>query len=93
MVWFGEALDFGILSEAARRIEAADMVWLIGTSGLVHPAASLPRLALERGVPVIEVNPEPTPFSDLVTGHVRAPAAQGVPLLVESLSGGARAEF
>ena len=43
------------------------MVIVVGTSSIVYPAAGLPELALANGIPVIEVNPERTPLSDVAT--------------------------
>ena len=42
---------------------SADVAIVVGTSAIVYPAAGLPELALAEGIPVIEVNPEPTPLS------------------------------
>ena len=57
VVWFGESLPAGAWEDAARASEAADVVIVGGTSLAVYPAASLGR-AGERGVAVIEVNPD-----------------------------------
>ena len=32
----------------------------IGTSGVVYPAAELPRIAMQRDIPCVEINPEET---------------------------------
>jgi len=87
VVWFGESLDPGVLGQASLRIEEADMVWVVGTSALVHPAAGLPGIALQRGIPVVEVNPERTPLSGAVPYSLRRTAAEGVPALVEGILG------
>jgi NAD-dependent deacetylase len=39
-------------------------VLVIGTSGLVTPAAYIPHAAKEVGARLIEINPEPTPLTD-----------------------------
>jgi NAD-dependent deacetylase len=39
--------------------------FVVGTSGLVYPAAGLPEIAKAAGAYVVEVNPERTPLSDL----------------------------
>ena len=44
---------------------------------IVYPAAGLPELALAKGIPVIEVNPEETPLSDAATISLREPSADG----------------
>ena len=61
------------------RSSNADVVIVVGTSSIVYPAAGLPELALANGIPVIEVNPEPTPLSNAATVTVREPAAERCP--------------
>jgi len=56
---------------------------VVGTSGVVYPAAGLPEYAIERGVTVIEVNPEPTPYSAHVSYYLAGPSGQVLPQLVE----------
>lgn len=85
VVWFGEGLDPEVLRAAARHLEEADMIWVVGTSSVVYPAAGLPRWAMERGVPVVEVNPQPTPLSGEVTFSLRLPAGQGLSRLAAGL--------
>lgn len=62
-VFFGE----GIPTEASARSFAAarraDACLVIGSTGTVYPAASIPRLVKERGGRVVEINPEPSEFS------------------------------
>ncbi|GGK57134.1 SIR2 family NAD-dependent protein deacylase [Ornithinimicrobium pekingense] len=87
VVWFGEALpeaDFLAGADAARE---ADLVLVVGTSGLVHPAATIPHLAGARGVPVVEVNPRETAVSEAADEVWRAPAAEALPALVAALAG------
>ena len=57
VVWFGELLPADGLEAAWRAAEACDVIVVIGTSGVVQPAASLSSLALARGAAVIEINP------------------------------------
>lgn len=86
VVWFGEALPeeaFLAGADAARR---ADLVLVVGTSGLVHPAATLPHLAGARGVPVVEVNPVRTAVTEAADEVWRTTAAAGLPALVAALS-------
>jgi NAD-dependent deacetylase len=64
VVWFGEPLPEGALERAAAAAATADVLLLVGTSAVVWPAAGLGDVALGAGVPVIEVNPEPTAYAD-----------------------------
>lgn len=76
VIWFGEMLPATRLEAAFSEAERCDLFFSIGTSTQVQPAASLPRIAADRGIPVIEINPEPTPLSDRATVSVRAGAGE-----------------
>lgn len=82
VVWFGEELDSEILWNALELAEAAELCLVVGTSGLVYPAASLPSLTKESGGVVVEVNPEPTPLSEIAVLSIRGPAGQILPSLL-----------
>ncbi|ORB83632.1 NAD-dependent protein deacylase [Mycobacterium kansasii] len=85
IVWFGESLPEGPWQHAIEATEAADVVVVVGTSAIVYPAAGLPELALARGIPVIEVNPEPTPLSRGATICMRESASRALPGLLQRL--------
>ena len=87
VVWFGEALPDGPWQEAVDAVADSDVVIVVGTSGLVYPAAGLPSAALAKGIPVVEVNPDRTPLSDSATVTVRDTAAAALPGLLERLDG------
>jgi NAD-dependent deacetylase len=57
---FGQSLRPDDLQRAARAAEACDLVVALGSSLSVHPAASFPLAAAERGVPYVIVNRGPT---------------------------------
>src|SRR5699024_11320448 len=78
----GENLPAAPWEASLRAIDSASAVLVIGTSGLVHPAASLPDLAAENGTPVVEVNPGDSGLGPAVTAHVRATAGDAVPALL-----------
>ena len=82
VVWFGEMLDPAIIGKAQQLSSEADVCLVIGTSGLVHPAAGLAFLTKQSGGAVIEVNPEPTPITDIATISIRGTAVDVVPALV-----------
>jgi NAD-dependent deacetylase len=66
-------------------VATADILVVVGTSGIVYPAAGLPDVALARGVIVVEVNPEPTPLSDNATISIRESASTALPRLLQQL--------
>jgi len=47
--------------------EKADLFIIVGTTGTVAPANMIPRLARENGAKIIEVNTEPSDYTDSVT--------------------------
>ena len=82
VVWFGEMLDETVLATADAAAASADVCLVVGTSALVHPAASLPLRTRARGGVVIEVNPEETALTGAADVSIRGRAAATVPLLV-----------
>jgi len=62
-VLFGESLPPAALEAAWRESSSCRVMLVIGTSAVVHPAASLPHVAKEHGAAVVEVNIEKA-FSD-----------------------------
>jgi len=85
VVWFGEMLPGAIIEEAFVRAEEAEVFFSVGTSALVHPAASLPVVAKRAGATLIEVNPEETPLSGIADFSFRAASGELLPDLVARL--------
>jgi NAD-dependent deacetylase len=81
VVWFGEALDPGILAGAFRAVERCQLMLVIGTSAVVQPAASMPTTAKESGAYLIEINMERTPLSAWADEVILGPAAEELPRL------------
>jgi NAD-dependent deacetylase len=79
VVWFGEMLPRDALSAAVEAIGAADLLLVIGTSGIVHPAAGL--VMDYRGLSV-EINPQP---SLPCTFTISATAATATPAVVDAI--------
>ncbi|MGD8598743.1 MAG: NAD-dependent deacylase [Anaerolineae bacterium] len=79
VVWFGESLPTNALDAAYAAAQRCDVMLVVGTSAVVHPAASLPVVALQRGAHVIEINPQPTPLSEAVDTSIHQPAATALP--------------
>lgn len=66
VVLFGEMLPEGVFERAEEAAANASLFFVIGTSAVVYPAASLPIIAKQAGAKIIEVNPEETDISFLV---------------------------
>ncbi len=85
VVWFGESLPMHAFGAAGRAARAADLVLVIGTSGLVHPAAGLPDIAPET-CPRYEINPQASALSPRMDGLWQVRAGEALPRLVEGLA-------
>ncbi len=85
VVWFGEAIEPGVLA-AARAALDCDVCLAIGTSALVHPAAALVSEARSRGAFTAEINPEATPASATVDVAIPGRAEEVLDALEASLT-------
>ncbi len=77
VVWFGEGPHD--LDRAIAAARTADVFLVIGTSGVVYPAASLPVMAKESGAYVIEFNIERTPVSEYADEVILGPVGKTLP--------------
>lgn len=82
VVWFGEALPQEALESAWAAAESCELFFSVGTSSQVQPAASLPYLAYDRGVPVIEINPNETTLTPYSAYFLRGRSGEILPELV-----------
>ncbi|MBI2071743.1 MAG: NAD-dependent deacylase [Gemmatimonadetes bacterium] len=85
VVWFGEPLPWEQLEAARAEVDACDALLVVGTTALVYPAADLAWVGVTRGIPVIEINPQPTPLSSHVALAWRAGAGVALPELASAL--------
>ncbi len=84
VVWFGEELPAFAWQSALRAAQSCDLLLVVGTSGVVHPAAMLPELARQAGARIVEINPVASAITPLVDLHWPATAAQALPGLLQS---------
>jgi NAD-dependent deacetylase len=82
VVWFGELLPSDILERAIGAAQQCHIMLVVGTSGLVQPAASLPHYARETGAHLIEINPERTALTRHVDAYLSGPAGVVLPQLL-----------
>jgi len=82
VVWFGEGIDPNVMARGSRAAVECDFFLLIGTSGLVFPAAGLGQIAHQAGAKVVEFNLEPTPSASWVDVFVAGSADLTVPRLL-----------
>jgi NAD-dependent deacetylase len=82
IVWFGESLFADDLARCTSALQSCDVLLVIGTSGVVYPAAGFASVAKESGAFVAEINPDETPHSGVVDVSLKGRAKEIVPLLL-----------
>jgi NAD-dependent deacetylase len=85
VVWFGEALPPDALERAFDVAQRCDVMLVVGTSGIVQPAASLPSVVRQAGATVVEVNPQESPITAVANVALRGPSGEMLPRLVAAL--------
>lgn len=85
IIWFGESILAADLQQCANVLRNCDILFVIGTSGVVYPAAGFAAVAKESGAFVAEINLDPTPQSSLVDVSLQGRAKDLVPLLLDPL--------
>jgi NAD-dependent deacetylase len=83
VVWFGEMLPARELAAAEEAALACDLMLVVGTSGVVYPAAGLARATRGR---VVVVNPQPSDLDDAAHAVLRGTAASLLPALLQDES-------
>lgn len=68
IVFFGEHIPAPALSESLALAKAADCCLVVGTSGEVAPANTLPKMVADHGGTVIEINLGPSAYGELLPG-------------------------
>lgn len=74
VVLFGEGLPAGVLDQALDEAGRCRLMLVLGTSGVVYPAALVPQVALESGARLVVVDPSHTALSSRAHLHITAPA-------------------
>jgi NAD-dependent deacetylase len=87
VVWFGEALSVETIEKAFAAAASAELMFVIGTSAFVQPAASLPLAAADRGASIVEINPDPTPLTAHADYAFAAPAGEVLQAIAAKMSG------
>ncbi len=80
VVMFGEAVQG--LNEAFSEVSRCDAMLVVGTSGVVYPAAALPYEAYKQGAKIIEVNPTDNCYSEITEVFIQEKAGVAMPILV-----------
>lgn len=85
VVWFGEMLPPDQIEAASHASTDADVMLVVGTSGVVTPAATMPVIAKRSGACVIEVNPVESQITPIADIWLAGPSGEVLPRLLEAL--------
>ena len=66
-IFFGEEIPQRAWIESRQETETADVLLIVGSTGEVYPAASLPHQAAGNGALIVEINPEASNFTNTIT--------------------------
>ncbi len=83
VVWFGESLPEHDLEQSIKAAQNSDVMFVIGTSGEVYPAAQLPIYAKRAGAFVVEINPNETALTPYLDISIHAPSGEVLPRILE----------
>ena len=81
VVWFGESLPQEEWRKAVEHAMKADVVIVIGTSGVVYPAAYIPYIVKDHGGIVVEINVNDTALTEIADYVLRGKAGEIMPKL------------
>jgi NAD-dependent deacetylase len=94
VLWFDECYDERTFrfESSLRAAAAAEILLVVGTSGATNLPMQVGVMALQRGATIVDINPEPNPFSELAAEaeqgfYLQGPSGAFLPLIVEALRG------
>ncbi len=85
VVWFGESLNKEDIDRAFSFAERASLILVVGTSGVVYPAAHLPYVVKERGGKVVEINIETTPITRIADYFLKGKSGEILSFIVKEI--------
>ncbi|MCC7451070.1 MAG: NAD-dependent deacylase [Anaerolineae bacterium] len=86
VVWFNENLPRAELDRAITLSKNADVMLVVGTSGVVQPAASLPYYARRyNDAFIIDVNPIPSEITPIAQVFLEGPSGEILPHVVRAM--------
>jgi NAD-dependent deacetylase len=85
VVWFGEPVPEDAWSRAVDYVVHSKGLLVVGTSGVVMPAALLPAIAYQLGKPVVEVNVERSAVTKYAAVLLKGRAGEVLPKLLNEV--------
>ncbi|MCI4446216.1 MAG: NAD-dependent deacylase [Candidatus Aminicenantes bacterium] len=87
IVFFGERIPEQALSESFQQANQADCLLIVGTSGVVYPAAMIPQIARANQAQIIEINTEPSEYTDSLSSiFIQSPASVALMAMERAIS-------
>jgi NAD-dependent deacetylase len=83
---FGQAMPEEDMRRAGELALQAELFLAVGSSLVVEPAASLPRLAKQSGASLVIINNQPTPLDDMADLVIREPIGSTMKSLLQRLA-------
>ncbi|OPY74786.1 MAG: NAD-dependent protein deacetylase [Syntrophorhabdus sp. PtaU1.Bin050] len=69
VVFFGEGIPMMAMAQANEEADLCNVMLIIGSSGVVYPAAEIPYTAKSKGATIIEINVESTSFTTSIADY------------------------
>ena len=85
---FGQAMPERETEEAYQRSSLCDLFIVIGSSLVVHPAASMPLIAKRNGAKLVIINRDPTPYDDMADLTIHGQAGPIMSRILENVRKG-----
>jgi NAD-dependent deacetylase len=85
---FGQSMPEKETEEAYQRSSCCDLFIVIGSSLVVEPAASMPRIAKRSGAKLVIINRDPTPYDDVADAVIHAQAGLTMASILETVKKG-----
>lgn len=85
VVWFGENLPEDQFSAAEKASSQCDIFFIVGTSGVVFPAASLIYVAKDKGAYLVEINIEETDITSMADISFFGKSGEILPYILEAV--------
>ena len=82
-VAFGEPVQE--LQESITAAGECRVMLVLGTSGVVYPAAAMPGYAREAGAAIIEVNPKKSALTPLADLFLKGPTGEVLPRVIDEI--------
>ncbi len=85
IVWFGEMLPADQWDVAETAAATADVMFVVGTSAVVYPAAELPVTVRRSGGKIVEVNIEETPLTGFADFSLQGSASNVLSEIIDKI--------